>query len=107
MFVLAPDVVVTPEATHTDSAVLIGADGRLGGVVARADAPPGLEVVELPRRALLPGFVNAHSHVFQRRLRGRTHGGYADRDSFWTWREQMYAAAAGLTPESLYATASA
>ena len=27
--------------------------------------------VELPGRALLPGFVNAHSHAFQRGLRGR------------------------------------
>src|ERR1700759_787147 len=32
----------------------------------------------------LPGFVNAHSHAFQRALRGRTEG----RD-FWTWRERM------------------
>jgi formimidoylglutamate deiminase len=32
----------------------------------------------------LPGFVNAHSHTFQRRLRGRSEG--AD---FWAWREAM------------------
>jgi formimidoylglutamate deiminase len=35
-------------------------------------------------RLRLPGFVNAHTHTFQRRLRGRTEG--AD---FWAWRETM------------------
>ena len=32
----------------------------------------------------LPGFVNAHSHAFQRALRGRTEGG-----DFWAWRDAM------------------
>jgi formimidoylglutamate deiminase len=42
---------------------------------------------------MLPGFVNAHSHAFQRALRGRTEGG-----DFWTWRELMLELAQGLTP---------
>jgi len=59
--------------------------------------------VRLPGRAMLPGMVNAHSHAFQRVIRGRTeYRGAASADSFWTWREQMYAAAARLTPEDLY-----
>jgi formimidoylglutamate deiminase len=44
----------------------------------------------------LPGFVNAHSHAFQRALRGRTEG--AD---FWGWRESMLALAKALTPEQV------
>ena len=44
----------------------------------------------------LPGFVNAHSHAFQRALRGRTEG--AD---FWGWRESMLALAEGLSPEQV------
>jgi formimidoylglutamate deiminase len=32
----------------------------------------------------LPGFVNAHSHAFQRPLRGRAAGG-----DFWAWRDGM------------------
>ncbi len=59
-------------------------------------------VVPLPGRALLPGLVNAHSHTFQRVIRGRTEHRAAARDSFWTWREQMYAAATRLTPDDLY-----
>ena len=41
----------------------------------------------------LPGFVNAHSHAFQRALRGRVEG----RD-FWAWRETMLELARGQTP---------
>src|SRR5437763_853151 len=49
-------------------------------------------VVRLPQRALLPGLVNAHSHSFQRGIRGRTEHRANARDSFWTWREQKYQA---------------
>ena len=60
-------------------------------------------VVRLPGRALLPGMVNAHSHAFQRVIRGRTEYRTANaHDSFWTWREMMYAASARLTPEDVY-----
>jgi formimidoylglutamate deiminase len=57
----------------------------------------------LPRRAMLPGMVNAHSHSFQRAIRGRTeHRTSAERDTFWTWREAMYHAACRLSPEDIY-----
>jgi formimidoylglutamate deiminase len=55
----------------------------------------------MERRLSLPGFVNAHSHAFQRAMRGRVEGG-----DFWAWRDEMYVEARGLTPErvrSLYA----
>ena len=42
----------------------------------------------------LPGFVNAHSHTFQRALRGRAAG----RD-FWAWRDGMLEEAERQTPE--------
>lgn len=45
----------------------------------------------------MPGLANAHSHAFHRALRGRTHLG---RGSFWTWRDQMYAVAERLDPET-------
>jgi formimidoylglutamate deiminase len=44
----------------------------------------------------LPGFVNAHSHAFQRALRGRTEGG-----DFWEWRTSMLALAEGLSAEQV------
>src|SRR4026209_290093 len=42
----------------------------------------------------LQGFVNAHSHTFQRAMRGR-----AARGDFWAWRETMLAAAERQTPQ--------
>jgi formimidoylglutamate deiminase len=57
----------------------------------------------LKNRALLPGLVNAHSHAFQRVIRGRTEYRTANsKDSFWTWRQMMYSAATRLTPEDVY-----
>jgi formimidoylglutamate deiminase len=53
----------------------------------------------LARTLTLPGFVNAHSHAFQRALRGRSEG--AD---FWSWREGMLALAERQTPRSVRAT---
>jgi len=47
-------------------------------------------------RLPLPGFVSAHSHGFQRALRGRGAGG-----DFWAWRESMLAEAARQTPETV------
>jgi len=44
-------------------------------------------------RLRLPGFVNAHSHTFQRALRGSAAGG-----DFWAWRETMLSAAERQTP---------
>ena len=54
----------------------------------------------------LPGFANAHSHAFQRLLRGRVQRRDPGReDSFWTWRERMYALADELDIASLEAAA--
>ena len=44
----------------------------------------------LKGQALLPGFVSAHSHAFQRALRGRGETFPASSGSFWSWREAMY-----------------
>jgi len=44
----------------------------------------------------LPGFVDAHSHGFQRALRGRAEGG-----DFWAWRDGMIAEAERQTPETV------
>jgi formimidoylglutamate deiminase len=48
------------------------------------------------RAVTLPGLVNAHSHGFQRALRGRAAGG-----DFWAWREGMLAEADAQTPDTV------
>ena len=76
------------------------ADGRITGVTPAA--PAG----DVPRLSGLtvPGLVNDHSHAFHRALRGRTQRG---RGTFWTWREQMYAVAERLTPDTYFGLARA
>lgn len=77
------------------------ADGRITAVT--PGGPPHPAAGRLPGLTL-PGFANTHSHAFHRALRGRTH---ADGGTFWTWREQMYAVAARLDPDSYLALARA
>jgi formimidoylglutamate deiminase len=55
-----------------------------------------------PRGALLPGFVNAHSHAFQRGLRGQGERFPAGAGDFWTWREAMYALVERLDQRELF-----
>jgi formiminoglutamate deiminase len=47
-------------------------------------------------------FANCHSHAFHRALRGRAGG-----DTFWSWRDDMYALAAVLDPDLLHRLARA
>jgi formiminoglutamate deiminase len=80
-----------------DRGVLIEVeDGSIASVRADQVAPP--EATLMPG-LVLPGLVNAHSHAFHRALRGRTHRNGGD---FWNWREQMYAVAGRLDPESYF-----
>lgn len=51
----------------------------------------------------VPAFANCHSHAFHRALRGREVGG----DTFWGWRERMYAVAGALDPDLLRELATA
>jgi formiminoglutamate deiminase len=88
---------------RAQSDVLIELDGgMISGVAAGAAATP--DAIRLAGLTL-PGLANAHSHAFQRALRGRVQA--ADRGSFWTWRESMYQLAASLTERSVEALARA
>jgi formiminoglutamate deiminase len=100
---------VTRVAYHADFAWL-GGDAVTAGVRIEVAGErivavtPGVErgrAVRL-RGVTLPGLANAHSHAFQRALRGRTQRGGG---SFWTWREDMYALAERLTPDDTFALA--
>jgi formimidoylglutamate deiminase len=99
--VFLPDYVYTGARFERGKALVIDDSGRttLRGV---ADELAG-EVVRLEGRAILPGLVNAHSHAFQRVIRGRTeHRSVESKDSFWTWREMMYSAAGRLGRDDVY-----
>lgn len=83
--------------------VLIELDGdRITAVSTAVTAPP--DGATRLRGVTVPGLANGHSHAFHRVLRGRAQGG---RGSFWTWRDQMYAAAATLDPDRYHRLARA
>ena len=55
----------------------------------------------------IPGMPNAHSHAFQRGLRGRAErpGPAGAEDDFWTWRTEMFRLAETLDPAGMYEVA--
>ena len=67
--------------------IVIEPDGVISDVGPHISATPTLRLRD---RALLPGFVNVHSHAFQRGLRGHGELFPEGKGSFWTWREAMY-----------------
>ena len=78
---------------------------RVVAVHAERPAPDqGWREHDLGEVAIVPGCVNAHSHAFQRALRGRTEWLHRDRASedFWSWREAMYELAQGYDLDGLY-----
>ncbi|GAA2029768.1 formimidoylglutamate deiminase [Terrabacter terrae] len=84
-----------------DRVRLVTQDGLFKDV--QVDADPEPDDVRLAG-VTLPGMANAHSHAFHRALRGRANGGGGN---FWSWREQMYAAAEQLNPDTYFALARA
>src|SRR2546423_6430480 len=101
MIAWIPELLYTERRFESGMALVCDDAGTIAGI-ARIDELKDEKKISLPRRALLPGMVNAHSHAFQRVIRGRTEYRATDRDSFWTWRETMYSAATRLTPEDVY-----
>lgn len=95
-----PDLIYTGNRFAAGLALVCNQRGRITGFTHQPEA--ARHIVRLKNRALLPGLINAHSHAFQRVIRGRTEYGTSERDSFWTWREMMYSAAVRLTPEDIY-----
>ena len=93
---LVPDLILDAHGARSGLGITIE-DGRV------VEIGPATDGERLPGRAFAPGFVNDHSHAFQRGLRGtveRIEPSHPQ-DDFWTWRERMYALAGELTPGSM------
>jgi formimidoylglutamate deiminase len=94
--ILTADHAWQPQVWQSDARIAVS-NGRF--VV--ADAPGGERV----GRHALPGVANIHSHAFQRAMAGLVERQGDPADSFWTWRELMYALAARIDPDTLRAVA--
>ncbi len=67
-----------------------------------SEKSPAPRAIHQGRRIALPGLASAHSHAFQRLLRGRTQRPSEGADSFWSWRGLMYDLASRLNPEQVF-----
>ena len=81
---------------EAEPGVVVETEGERIAAVGRSAAPP--DGAARLAGLTIPGLANAHSHAFQRAIRGRTQA--AAGGDFWTWRERMYAASARLDPDS-------
>jgi len=88
---------------RAEPGVVIELDGERIASVTTGVASPPPEALSLPG-VTMPGLANAHSHAFQRALRGRTQ---VERGDFWTWRERMYEVAGAIDPDLYRALARA
>jgi formimidoylglutamate deiminase len=93
-----PDLLYSQPAFTRGPGLLVSPTGTV--LAADTNAPDA--VVDLPGKALFPGFVNAHSHSFQRLIRGKSESRAASGRDFWSWRGTMYHAAAQLDPQDVY-----
>ncbi len=92
---------LTPHGWARDVAIEIAGDGTIEQVDPNAECD-GAERVTGP---LLPGMPNLHSHAFQRAIAGRTGRASGNGDSFWTWRQAMYAFVDAIEPDAYEAIA--
>jgi len=88
-----------------DVGVAVDDQGRIAGIEtadsgAAADSRTSSDA-ERVAGFVVPGMPNAHSHAFQRGMAGNTEYRLSSRDSFWTWRQAMYALARRITPADL------
>lgn len=97
--VLKPEWCLTPDGLRTGLAIELSGD-RIGALV---DADRHPEVPLARGRLALPGLVNAHSHAFQRAIRGHVQWRPSGRDDFWSWRDRMYHTANALDPDGVEA----
>ena len=88
-----------PRRLHARNALLPGGwaenvaiDIDEAGTIAAVTAGVRAENAEPCAGPVIPAMPNLHSHAFQRALAGRTgRAAPSHDDSFWTWREAMYA----------------
>ena len=100
---VAADWTWTGDRFEAGVGIALAADGTIAEVLALSalGATPS-EIERLPHRALLPAFVDTHSHAFQRGLRGQGERYPKGQGNFWTWREAMYDLVARLDAQTIY-----
>ena len=81
--------------------ITVDANGKIASI--SPETPPGPEATHLG--VAVPGMANVHSHAFQRGMAGLSERRGPGEDSFWSWRQIMYAFNDNLTPDHVEAMA--
>jgi formimidoylglutamate deiminase len=96
-----PELFYTKGAFVQNAGLLVDDAGKVVDVPI-GDNVEAERVIQLPGKCILPGFVNAHSHSFQRLIRGRAESRIVSGKNFWSWRNTMYHAAARLYADDVF-----
>jgi formimidoylglutamate deiminase len=97
-----PGLVLVDGKFLSGQAVLVDENGTIASIGTWSPSvAESAEIVEMPRRALLPGMVDVHSHSFQRTIRGSVESRQKAGPNFWSWRDAMYRAAGRFDPAEL------
>ncbi len=96
-----PELLCSNGGFIANGGVLVSEDGQFLEASEKMDNA-STRIVDLPGKALLPGFVNVHSHSFQRLIRGKSESRIVSGKDFWSWRGTMYHAASQLDPQDVY-----
>lgn len=101
-YVLAPDLVLTAQGAQPGMVVQV-TDGRISFVGPRSDFEthsPATRITELPDRAIVPGFIDAHTHLGQAFGKAITGGEPAQ-----IWRRIWTPMEGSYDPETVYVSA--
>ncbi len=98
--VYQPDFLFGSGTFHRGKGLLVDKSGTIDA--ANEPNPAQEKVITLEGKAAIPGFVNVHSHSFQRLIRGKSESRVSSGKDFWSWRGTMYHAASRLGPQELY-----
>lgn len=98
---------ILDDLNFIENATIDVQNGKILAVHHQTPPSPHIQTTDLGNVAIIPGMINAHSHTFQRAIRGRTEYRSADHqdDNFWSWRQQMYDAALTFSPEQVQTAA--
>jgi formimidoylglutamate deiminase len=89
MTTLHAPAALLPDGWQENVALVVATDGRIERVERRATTEGDVRLAG----PVIPAMPNVHSHAFQRAIAGRTGlPSPSHDDTFWTWRQAMYAA---------------
>ncbi|MFP8965932.1 formimidoylglutamate deiminase [Pokkaliibacter sp. CJK22405] len=90
-----------PDGWKANVRLTVDAFGTLASIEADQVRQPEDEFTGM----IVPGMPNLHSHAFQRAMAGLTEVATDPKDSFWSWRAQMYRMLEQIGPEDVLAIA--